>query len=198
MSRRLSREESIALFWSQVDKTSSPTGCWLWTGRIYPSGYGGFSVRGINKNTRDVRVHRFAYILEHGAIPEGLMVLHRPPCITKTCVRHLYAGTAKQNTQDMFTTGSYRGWQRPPDEHPRGDAHWSRRDPSRVTRGEKHGMAKVTTAIVLAIRQQRAAGRAVAALAQDYGLSKTHVEDIAKKKSWKHIEDAPHAPHLDQ
>lgn len=57
-------------FWSKVDRQSD--GCWLWHGSIKPGGYGNFGPRkGVSVN-----VHRFAYELEVGPIPDGHQIDH--------------------------------------------------------------------------------------------------------------------------
>lgn len=86
-------EKTITRFWSHVDKggpsISAALGpCWLWT------------------STRTVkRAHRVAWELEHGAIGDGVCVLHR--CDTPSCVRvsHLFLGTRGDNILDMVTKG---------------------------------------------------------------------------------------------
>jgi hypothetical protein len=76
-------------FWSKVDKTGE---CWLWTGSTEDLGYARFGVNG----TR-VYVHRFAYELEVGPIPDGLTIDHL--CRVRYCVNpdHLEAVTQRQN-----------------------------------------------------------------------------------------------------
>jgi hypothetical protein len=77
--------------WStRVDKTD---GCWLWTGRLTPDGYGIFDVK-----TTTVRAHRFAYELHVGPIPPGLEIDHL--CRVRHCVNpdHLEAVTPQVNT----------------------------------------------------------------------------------------------------
>ncbi len=49
--------------------------------------------------------HRQAWIDAHGPIPEGMLVLHKcdnPPCVN---VNHLYLGTNKDNSRDMYDRG---------------------------------------------------------------------------------------------
>jgi hypothetical protein len=49
--------------------------------------------------------HRIAYALEHGSVPDGALVCHRcdnPPCCNAA---HLFAGSAKDNVDDMARKG---------------------------------------------------------------------------------------------
>ena len=65
--------------------------------------------------------HRLVWTLEHGEIPEGMMVLHRcdnPPCIN---IDHLFLGTHQDNMDDRRRKGRY-PW-------PSTEGHWSKRDP---------------------------------------------------------------------
>lgn len=80
---------AIERFWAKVEVTD---GCWTWSGHIKQSGYGAFGVR-----NREVRVHRFAYELLVGPIPDGLVIDHL--CRNKLCVRpdHLEAVTQREN-----------------------------------------------------------------------------------------------------
>lgn len=54
-------------------------------------------------------------------------------------------------------------------------------------RGEMAKNAKVTDAIVRAIREQRSAGVPLASLAAQYGISQPTVSEIANRKKWKHV-----------
>lgn len=66
--------------------------CWLWLGTCNHQGYGQISIR-----QRKVRVHRFAYTLCVGPIPEGLTLDHL--CRVRNCVRpdHLEPVTQRIN-----------------------------------------------------------------------------------------------------
>lgn len=82
------------LFWAKVEKTD---GCWNWTGATDANGYGRFSRQGL--------AHRFAFVLENGPIPDGLVLDHI--CHNPRCVRpgHLRACTQKQNLENQ--SGAY-------------------------------------------------------------------------------------------
>ncbi len=70
------------------------TGCWEWTGSRSPKGYGL-----LQKGHTERRVHRVAWELAHGPIPDGLHVLHlchNPPCCRPT---HLTVGTPRLNAE---------------------------------------------------------------------------------------------------
>ncbi len=69
------------------------TGCWLWQGGTNkPGGYGTLSV-----HSRKQYVHRLAYELYTGVVPEGQEVDHL--CRTRTCWNpaHLEAVTVQEN-----------------------------------------------------------------------------------------------------
>ena len=87
-------------FWAKVETADD---CWVWMGARMPRGYGVLNTRG-SANL----AHRLAWEIAHGAIPDGLSVLHR--CDNPPCVRpeHLFLGTQADNQRDMASKGRQR------------------------------------------------------------------------------------------
>lgn len=101
-------EADIARFWSKVEKSE---GCWFWTGRLTPKGYGTFSF-GRKPNAHRTQAHRLAYELVAGPIPQDLHIDHTchtkdlscvggNSCRHRSCVRpsHLEAVTPQTNME---------------------------------------------------------------------------------------------------
>ena len=78
---------------SRIKKTDK--GCWEWQGCILGSGYGTLWDGMTTK-----KVHRIAYELFVGAIPDKLCILHQ--CDNRACANpeHLSVGTHRQNMED--------------------------------------------------------------------------------------------------
>lgn len=119
------------------------------------SGYGRLRISGRMKFA-----HREAYELHYGAIPNCFHVLHR--CDNPACINpeHLFLGTHADNMADKSQK-------------------------ERQARGEGNGIAKLSEADVLAIRQ--AGGVTQRALAREYGVNQAQIWRIQNRKQWKHL-----------
>lgn len=174
-------------FWSKVEKSSEPDGCWIWVAGLGKGGYGQFCWDG-----RSAGAHRFSYILHFGDIPDGLDVLHHcdnPPCIRPD---HLFAGTNLDNTLDSMAkgrraSGDRNGSRLYPERLKRGDDNPVRRNPEILRRGEQHHEAKLTADAVRAIRIGLDAGETKASLARRFGVSDAVIHSVAKGKTWRHV-----------
>ncbi len=101
-------ERVRALFWSRV-AIGYPDECWLWTGRIDTARRGQFRWPEMSQGKQFISASRAAWILEFGPITaDRMFVCHR--CDVPRCCnpKHLFLGTAKQNTRDAIAKGRYR------------------------------------------------------------------------------------------
>lgn len=164
--------EKLSRFLSKLDMDSI-TGCWVWTGgRDKPplKPYGNFAVGGTDCV---IKAHRYSYALFNGAVPENVLVLHQ--CDNPTCCNpaHLFLGSHKDNTADMYAKGR--------EYCTRGIAR-----PDMV--GIKSRNAKLDDDKVRQIRSMYVPnvfgfGR----IAQLFGIKKCAVMNVVHRKTWRHI-----------
>lgn len=90
---RFSRE-----WWLDSTMQIPETGCHVWNGFVCPQGY----ARTWYNGKGGILVHRIAYELAYGPVPEGMSVCHR--CDVPSCCNpdHLFLGTHADNMRDMF------------------------------------------------------------------------------------------------
>lgn len=94
-------------FWSKV-KRAAPSECWEWQASRHKKGYGQFGFYPRPAKSRTIRAHRACWLLVHGAIPDGVSVLHH--CDNPACVNpaHLYLGSNDDNVRDRVARGRTR------------------------------------------------------------------------------------------
>jgi hypothetical protein len=120
-------------------------------------------------------VHSLVCGAFHGPKPTDLHeVAHGDGNRLNNHAGNLRWATRKENFQDRDRHGRTA----------RGDRHPSRTRPECLPRGEQHGNAKITEEVVRDIRASREILRV---LAERHKLSITHVSDIRRGKSWRHI-----------
>lgn len=152
-------------FWEKVDKTSSPDGCWLWTGCVSTNtGYGQINQGG--KHGTHISAHKLSWQMVNGPKPAHLYICHR--CDNHRCVNpdHLFAATQKENMEDMVRKGR----------KPRGVAHPHTRHTNEEIRG---------------VFDLYAAGVVQTEIARRYGVRQTTISNILRHKTWGHLSVGP-------
>lgn len=90
-------------FWERLDMSGGPDACWPWMGKTRRRGYGVVIFKG-----KALQTHRVALARSMEGHPD-MMACHRcdnPPCCNPS---HLFWGTAKDNAEDCWAKGRYRG-----------------------------------------------------------------------------------------
>jgi hypothetical protein len=93
----------VARFFKKAEP--GPDGCLVWTGAIGKNRYGKFRV-----GERVIEAHRVAYAIEHGQVPDGMVIDHRGRdgfgC-RRSCVNphHLEAVTTQENSARSMRRG---------------------------------------------------------------------------------------------
>jgi hypothetical protein len=155
------RPEAI---WERGERT--PSGCLEWTGSRHTAGYGYISL-----GSKPVLVHRVAWELTNGAIPDGLFICHHcdnPPCYEPA---HLFLGDSLANGQDMAQKGRTK----------------LQKHPELAPRGEQHPLTTLTDEQVREIRRLRAEGMILKDLGARFGVHLSTIHLIVKGKHWGHV-----------
>lgn len=82
----------------RVEEGPFDTPCWVWTRGTFSEGYGKVTLNG-----RTQKVHRVAWKLRYGEIPDGLLIRHIDDH-NKLCANpeHLCLGTYSDNLRDRW------------------------------------------------------------------------------------------------
>ena len=128
--------------------------CWLWIGKSHGKHY--------PRVRNGESMHRIAWELTRGPIPDGMCVLHR--CDNMRCVRpsHLFLGTHADNVRDMVSKG-------------------------RNVRGRYQWAAKLTEAKVRKIRKLLAGGYTQKSIADTFGVTSAAIYMVKTKRNWAFV-----------
>lgn len=141
--------------WRRV-KRGKRSACWEWRGSWATNGYGRMRV-----GSKIMSVHRVAWEVTNGPVPDGLFVCHK--CDNKLCCnpRHLFIGTAADNNADRDRKGR-----------------------TRAPKGENHPHSKLTLAQVRVIKERIKAGESSALLAYQYAVTRNAINQIKWGKTY--------------
>ena len=159
LSPRTGRPRQTVIGRLERQTTKIESGCWLFNGVKTKNGYGRIRI-----NRRFEPVHRAAWEIFRGPIPERMLVLHK--CIgQRNCwnPEHLYIGTNADNSRDMIEQN------RLPPQY-----------------GEFNPRSKLTNAEVLEIRGNTD-GWTYAQIGEMYGITRSAVGHIRRRTLWTHL-----------
>lgn len=137
--------------------------CWVWQACSRGNGYGCIKING-----KVVDAHRFSYEFFIAPIPLGKLVCHS--CDNRLCVNpnHLFLGTHADNTADAISKHRHVL-------------------PVNRARGQSHGFAKLKDKDIPNIFRMFDEGIAQTDIAKTYGVDKSTVCRILKRKAWMTI-----------
>lgn len=170
------------LLMNHVEKRNN--GCWEWTGALSrKTGYGK-----ITYNQKTISTHRASYLVFKGEISKGKHICHS--CDNKKCVNpeHLWAGTAKENMQDMIKKG------RQADQTGKviSPEHFKKLQHGRLNNwpsreGSKHHLAKLDEKKVMEIKKMIKDGYTNKEIAEIYNVDQSNISLIRNGKRWSHV-----------
>ncbi len=163
-------------FFEKVEKTET---CWNWTGAT-DGRYGQ-----IFHNGKSAKAHRVSYQLAYGEIGAGLKVCHK--CDNPGCVNpeHLFLGSQSDNLKDCVQKRR-NGTVTKPWRIAKGDRSAARLHPETIKRGEDHKKAKLTTDIVIYLREHKGE-KSSRKFANQFGVSYSLINQVLSGKTWRHI-----------
>lgn len=113
-------------------------------------------------NTKNWQVSHLVLMAFVGPRPAGMEACHGPKGSLDDTVGNLRWGTHKSNIADKVRDGT-------------------------LVQGEKQWLAKINATDVSHIRQRLENGELGIDLAAEYGIHRTTVSDIKRRKSWSHV-----------
>lgn len=147
-------------FWTHVDRSAGPNGCWRWLGWIDHYGYGRFTAKDADGKWGSEKAYRWIYTEAVGPISPGSHLDHmchqRDSCHGGTSCPH----RACVNPRHL-------------------------REVSPVTNIRRGAAAKLTYEQAQEIRRRRESGERGVDLAREFGVSKSNISFITTGATWK-------------
>ena len=161
-------QSTLDRFMSKV-KVDDSTGCWEWQRGKCKDGYGFFYA-----NKRQQKAHRVSYQIFVQPIGDGMFICHT--CDNPGCVNpcHLFQGTPKDNTQDMVNKKRF-------------DRKGSKNPRAKLSNEEAAIAAEFLKRFPPTKKSNSVAFGSVTFLANWFGVYKTAISEIGRRKSWTHI-----------
>ena len=159
-NNKVVEDDRWKLAWGRMQSRILPSsdGCHIWTGGgLSHNGYGRFALNTKRHMPQErVPVHRIAYVINKGNIPEGYQVCHK--CDNKLCVNpeHLFLGTPQENIKDKVNKG-------------------------RQAKGEKIHSSKLTEKDVIFIRKSNLDKWVLAA---KFNVTERTIRDVKAERTW--------------
>ena len=138
--------------------TIDDNGCWNFTGSINQGGYGRIKLK-----KQEYLAHRLmAHLTIRPLSSDTQVVAHK--CDNPRCINpeHLFITSNTGNMADRDAKG-------------------------RMSRGDIHPNAKLTTANILEIRSLYESGISQSKIAKMFNINQVSVYNIVHKKTWKHV-----------
>lgn|GEM_PF-1590971 len=147
--------------------------CWEWMGPVSKVGRPKVLYRG-----RHISAARASYIAFNGDISQGLFVCHscdNPKCLNP---RHLWLGTAADNSADMVKKGR----------QARGERNGAKIHPDRLKRGSLNPQSKINESNVKDIINLYTIDKLSSTIiAKRFKISSSTVLSVVNKKTWRHV-----------
>ena len=156
-------------FWRYVQPSGE--GCWHWQGAVNEQGYGVIGRAG--RGTGNVKAHRLAYEIATGLrLRRDQLVCHH--CDNPRCVNpaHLFIGTHRDNSHDCWSKG--------------------RASPPPRLQGSKNRSAKLDEGLIPEVFRLRSLGLTTYQIADVFGIGRSAICDVLKRKTWRHVHVAHH------
>lgn len=121
--------------------------------------------------------HRLVMLAFIGPCQDGMQINHKDGKKNNNRLGNLEYVTPKENAAHAKLHGLYLS----------GDENPARRNPERMSRGEKNGGSKLLTAEVLLIYYLLKKGHRICDIIRRTGIPKHHIKRIKKGEAWHHL-----------